>query len=44
MTIPTHYIGICDECGTAKTFTTARARDLWQQHHPHDDEEGTDVG
>jgi hypothetical protein len=37
---PTHFIGICDECRTVKTFTTSRARELWETYHPHDDEEG----
>jgi hypothetical protein len=26
----THYIGFCDECHAAKTFTTARSRELWE--------------
>jgi hypothetical protein len=32
---PTHYLGICDECRNIKTFTSAHARDLWMNHHPH---------
>ncbi|WP_166462060.1 hypothetical protein [Mycobacterium paragordonae] len=40
MPVPTHYIGICDECQSVKSFPTERARDLWERHHPHDDEVG----
>lgn len=34
------YLGICDECQQAKRFSTERARDLWERHHPHDDGDG----
>jgi hypothetical protein len=33
----THYIGFCPECHAAKTFTTARSRELWESYHPHDE-------
>lgn len=35
-TPPTHFVGFCDECLSAKVFSTERARDLWQRHHPHE--------
>lgn len=35
---PDHFLGICDECQQAKTFTTERARDLWERHHPHQED------
>lgn len=31
----THYVGICDVCRTVKTFTSERARELWEKYHPH---------
>ncbi len=33
-----HYIGFCHECQSTKTFNSERARDLWQQYHPHNQE------
>lgn len=37
MPTPTYYLGICDFCRSVKEFPTARARDLWERHHPHED-------
>jgi hypothetical protein len=34
-TLPTHYVAICDECRTVKSFSTEHARELWEKHHPH---------
>jgi len=34
---PTHFMAICDECRTVKTFTSAKARELWEANHPHVD-------
>jgi hypothetical protein len=36
----TSFPSYCVECHAFKRFTTARARELWEQFHPHDDEEG----
>lgn len=34
--IPTHYVAICDECRTVKTFGSERERELWEKFHTHD--------
>jgi len=34
---PTHFMAICDECRTVKSFTSAKARELWERNHPHVD-------
>ena len=31
----TKYVGFCDECCSAKIFTSARERELWETYHPH---------
>jgi hypothetical protein len=36
----TRYVGFCDECCSAKIFTSARDRELWETYHPHDAEFG----
>jgi hypothetical protein len=35
----TVYIGICDECRTAKQFLSEEARNAWEQSHPHEEED-----
>lgn len=35
---PAHYIGFCDECRQAKTFSSERERELWQKFHPHEED------
>jgi hypothetical protein len=37
-TVPTHWLGFCDTCRAAKTFPTARERELWLKYHPHEEE------
>lgn len=40
MNAPAGFIGMCPECLSCKQFPTARERDQWEQHHPHDSEVG----
>lgn len=40
MTAPIMFLGMCDECLSAKQFGTERERDQWEHHHPHDGEVG----
>lgn len=35
--LPTRFLGVCDECQSARWFTTEHERDLWLKFHPHDD-------
>lgn len=30
------WVGLCDECCSAKPFASERERDLWERHHTHD--------
>jgi hypothetical protein len=39
---PHHYLGLCSECGQAKTFITEHARDLWERFHTHDPSQSGD--
>jgi hypothetical protein len=32
-----YFTAVCDECRTIKSFTSARARELWENNHPHVD-------
>jgi hypothetical protein len=33
--LPTYYMGFCDVCRSAKTFTSQKERDGWEKFHPH---------
>ena len=33
-----YFTAICDTCRQAKTFKTERARDLWMNHHAHQED------
>lgn len=36
----THFVGFCDFCREARSFTSAEARDYWETHHEeHGDED-----
>ena len=36
---PDLFLGVCDECRQAKSFSTERDRELWQKFHPHDEDD-----
>lgn len=36
--LPTHFMGICDECRSVKVFATAKAREQWEKFHPHQED------
>jgi hypothetical protein len=35
--VPDLWLGMCPECLQSKHFTSERARDLWERHHPHEE-------
>jgi hypothetical protein len=34
----THFFGLCDACRTVKQFTSAAARDEWENNHDQHEE------
>lgn len=34
---PTDVLGVCDDCGSMKWFTSQHDHDLWLHHHPHNE-------
>lgn len=34
--LPTHVLGVCDECRSARWFPSEHDRDLWLKYHPHE--------